>query len=69
MSESESCFCGHFCVARLLLYKAFDLVALSYFSFNNLALKEESVAFKGQSLGGFKTVSSTDLKIQSLRQG
>lgn len=47
MSESEPCLCLHFCVVQLLLYKAFGLVSLSYFSFKNLAHKEESVAFKG----------------------
>lgn len=69
MNESKLCLCVHFCVVQLLLYKAFGLVALSYFSFKYLALKEESVALKGRSLGQFKTVSSTDLKLQSLRQG
>lgn len=69
MSESKPCLCVHFCVVQLLLYKTFGLVAVSYFIFKYPALKEETVAFKGQSLGRFKTVSSTDLKLQSLRQG
>lgn len=62
---SKPWLCLHFCAVELLFYKAFGLVSLSYFSLKNATL----VAFKGHSLGRFKIVSSTDLKMQSLRQG
>lgn len=60
---SKPWLCLHFCALELLFYKAFGLVSLSYFFFKKCHFS----GIQRHSLGRFKIVSSTDLKMQSLQ--